>query len=361
MVLGLATAAMAAGAGRFASLGLMVFAVAALVLVFLDQQRLQPWTYQFMLVAIVLAWAKPADALALLRLLVISFYFHSAVTKLDYTFLHTLGQQFLAALAGTLGASLEAVSPPARAVTAALFPVAELLIAVGLCFTRTRGAALAGAIVLHTLLLVILGPWGLDHKPGVLVWNVYFIVQDVVLFWTPRRPPRVAPRGAARSVFRSHAPWGVQATIVAAVVLPLLAPTSWFDLWPSWGLYASCAQRVQLVVHRRELAQLPDALRCVAEASSDPLDPWLNVRLDRWALAVLGAPIYPQNRYQLGVAEAAIVRYGLVHRVRVLRFGLADRLTGEREHDVLPTLAKISAAANEYTFNARPNQALFAP
>jgi len=115
-------------------------------------------------------------------LFVIGFYFHSAVTKFDYSFLHTLGQQFLDALAALLGTPLDDWSDRARFTLAAAFPAGELAIAVGLCFAATRRVALAAALLLHGTLLLILGPWGLGHKPGVLIWNVFFIVQDVLLF-----------------------------------------------------------------------------------------------------------------------------------------------------------------------------------
>ena len=51
--------------------------------------------------------------------------------------------------------------------------------------------------MLHGLLLVILGPWGLDHKPGVLLWNAYFIVQDVLLLAGPVRQSQLQPQDVA--------------------------------------------------------------------------------------------------------------------------------------------------------------------
>ena len=102
MILGLVLAGFAPDGRRLTPASLLLFASATLALSLFDQQRLQPWAYQFMLVAVVLALSPPQAALGLLRLLVISFYFHSAITKFDYSFLHTLGQQFLAALGGHL-------------------------------------------------------------------------------------------------------------------------------------------------------------------------------------------------------------------------------------------------------------------
>ncbi len=282
-----------------------------------------------------------------MRLLVVSFYFYSAATKLDDSFLHTLGQQFLEALAGSRAA---AWSPAVRLALAAVFPLGELAVAAGLAFRRTRRAALAGAVLLHVLLLVILGPWGLDHKPGVLIWNAYFIVQDLLLFAAPRKLPQTS----TEQTTALRAPWPAVALVLAAVVLPVLEPTAWFDMWPSWGLYASNAERVVLQVHRRAGDGLPEALTPFVEQPDDPADPWLTVRLDRWALASLSAPIYPQNRSQLGVAAAVIERVHLANRARVIRLGLANRFSGAREETILQGPAQLAAAGDEYFFNSRP-------
>ena len=354
MVVGLA-GALAAPRGRWATASLVTFAASAAGMILVDQQRLQPWAYQFILLALVLALAEPRGAFALLRLLVVSFYFHSALTKLDYTFLHTLGQQFLAALVGTCGLSGDDWSAPVRLAGAAVFPVGEMLVAVTLLAAPTRKIGLAGAITLHVLLLVILGPWGLDHKPGVLVWNVYFIVQDLLLFWPARGP---AATGGVPDALASKVPWPACALVGAAIVLPFLEPVGWFDMWPSWGLYAPSAERVALEVHRREVDRWPEELRGYLEASADPREPWMRVRLDRWSLDVLGAPIYPQNRVQLGLAAGVAARFGFGHRVRVVRFDQAARFTGKRHYAVFRGLVQLESAGDEYFFNARPRSNL---
>jgi hypothetical protein len=356
MLLGLAGALVGQRQGTLAAVALWLFAAAATGMMLLDQERLQPWAYQFLIVAVVMALADARAACALLRLFTISFYFYSALTKFDASFLHTLGQQFLSALAGVFGASLDGWSDFWRLAAALVFPMGEASVALGLCFARSRRWALAGAVLLHVLLLVILGPWGLHHKPGVLVWNLYFIVQDVLLFGTPAFLKMVQPAGDKQPSPAGKVSWLAQAITAAAICLPLLGSTTWFDIWPSWGLYASCAERVTLLIHRRGMEQLPDALQTFAETPEDPDDPWLTLRLDRWSLDALGAPIYPQNRFQLGVVEAVIVRYQLGHRARVVRFDLAERWTGIRSHQVLAGLPQVIAAGDEYFFNTRPRQ-----
>ena len=360
MVAGLLMALVARAAGAWGRRGLLLFAASTCAMFVLDQNRLQPWAYQLAIMALVLAWGEGRSAVALLRLFIASFYFHSALTKLDYSFLHTLGQQFLAVLVELAGGSLDSWGDTARLAAALVFPVGELLVAAGLCVARLRGAALVGAVMLHVLLVAILGPWGLDHKPGVLVWNCFFIVQDVLLFapqrwltWKSAMPPAASDEPV-------RVPRRVRALVAAVVLLPLLVWSTWFDMWPSWGLYASNSERVVLLVHRSELANLPEPVARFVEESPDEREPWARVRLDRWALETLGAPIYPQGRSQLGAAQAVIERYVAAHRARVVRFGLAARLNGERSHDVFTSLGQLQAAGGEYYWNTSPRRTFFA-
>src|SRR5262249_47589530 len=145
MLLGL-VGMLAAPAGRWAKTSLVLYAASATAAILFDQMRMQPWAYQFVLLSLVLALAQAGAAIALVRLLIASFYFYSALTKLDYSFLHTLGQQFLASLAGACGLSVDGLSEQTRLSLALMFPLGELAIAIGLLWRRTRPVALLGAV-----------------------------------------------------------------------------------------------------------------------------------------------------------------------------------------------------------------------
>jgi hypothetical protein len=365
----LLTALLAPARGRLGRIALAAFAGLTLAAVLFDQHRLQPWAYQFAVVAVVLAGCAPARAGTLLRVLTISLYFYSAVSKFDYVFLHTVGQQFLAALLDFVGIDAAELSDLLRLALAALFPLGELLVALGLCFRRTSRVALAGAVATHLLLLVLLGPFGLGHKPAVLVWNVYFIAQDLLLFGgrregeAPAEPERVESR-ELRAESRTAAPrrnsLAAPAILGAVVLLPLLEPLGWFDHWPAWGLYAPKASRVVVQVRRSAAERLPKSLRRHLRAESEA-SPWLRLRIADWSLAALDAPIYPQARFQLGVAEAVVRRYRLARSAQIHLFTAADRQTGKRESETLVGLRGVENAAEWFWLNVHPAGRYFDP
>ena len=339
------------------ALGSFAFCLAGLML--LDQHRIQPWAYQFLLIAIVLAVLPSGPGIFWLRVLTVSIYFHSAVTKLDASFLETLGQRFLDVPFGLIQVSIENWPLPVRGMAAAVFPVGELLIAVGLCLPRVRRGALAAAIAMHFAMFLILGPWGLQHRAGVLIWNVFFAVQDWILFG--RSVSRIAgsASNSPNDVSNAESPVKVSAVrlmeglIVAAVLLPLLEPWGLWDHWPGWGLYASRAQRVTVFVHEAGRRRLPREIQAFL-ISTEPSDPWQRLRIDRWSLDVLAAPIYPQSRFQLGVAAALDRCYGLNEQLEVDIEEAADRWTGERSRHRLRGGRPLAEACEAYWFNGRP-------
>ena len=164
MVAGLAAALFAPR--RFVPASLLIFAASTAALVIVDQHRLQPWAYQYAVVAIVLALADAARVIAMLRLLIISFYFHSALTKLDYSFLHTLGQQFLSALADRLRSVDRSMERERAAVGGRGLSGRRAGDRRWACALGELAAVFFATLLLHVLLLVILGPLGLDHKPS---------------------------------------------------------------------------------------------------------------------------------------------------------------------------------------------------
>jgi hypothetical protein len=331
------------------------FAALMLAMFCLDQHRIQPWAWQFVFVALALAFLNRDQSFRYLRLLTLSVYFFSAVSKLDYTFLHGMGQEFLFDLCRFVGIDLETWSDPVRLAGASLFPVGELLVALLLAWPPTRRAGVWFAVALHLLLILMLGPLGAGHKPGVLIWNAFFIPQAYLLFWpTPRTrvsETLVAPRERPGS--RRVVPL-VKAAIVAAALLPAMEWFGWYDTWPAWGLYAPRSSRAYLFVDRStaEKFSLP-----MSQYVETPLDdsPWQRIRLEQWSLNALIVPIYPEERFSLGVAVAVIRDLSLPddsYRIEIL--GKADRFTGKRLVATLRNQQQLDGALREYRINADP-------
>jgi hypothetical protein len=338
----------------------LVFAACVALLVLIDQHRLQPWAFQFALFAVVLAAMPPPRAFVLLRWLTVSIYLWSAVAKLDATFVNTLGQQFLAALVGLGGISSETWSAGARTWGALAFPLGEIIVGIGLALPLDRSAmlrriVLALVVAMHAALILLLSPLGLAHQPAVLLWNGWFIVQAVLLFGFPApQDERAAPSvvGPPSHWVAELAEVAVEMLVLVVMLLPVLNLADRYDHWLAWGLYAPRNSRALLFVPRDHVATFAPKYRKYLHPQRN--EDWVQWRLDNWSLDSLAVPLYPQDRFQLGVAEAVIAEQHLEGRFRIVLESPADRWTGRRKQQTITDLRALHQVQDSFYFNARP-------
>ncbi|MGI9474861.1 MAG: hypothetical protein ACR2NZ_25245, partial [Rubripirellula sp.] len=124
-------------------------AASLLGLFLLDQHRLQPWAYQSCIYALIFATMDERDAKRFLIPLAATVYIFSAAGKIDYQFAHTVGQDFLQAIAIPLGGIPAGFDEALRTKLALLFPSVELIAGIGLLIPTTRRVAAFVLIAMH--------------------------------------------------------------------------------------------------------------------------------------------------------------------------------------------------------------------
>jgi hypothetical protein len=315
-------------------------------LVVLDQNRLQPWAYQYLVTGLVLATADRAWSLRLARLFLIALYVHSGLSKLDVTFADELGLLFLRTGLSPFGPSPDAWPVAARRAAALGMAGFELAVGIGLALRATRRVALVGALAVHATLIGILGPWGLKHSTIVLVWNGAILVEDLLLFG-----PRAEGGGSSlRERLRTMPAVGW--VVVAAAVLPFGERWGWWDSWPSFAVYASHNERTEIYVHRDDVRSLPRSIR--RHALAIDAGPWLRIDLTGWSREARGVPFYPSGRVGDALAIWLARESRTVHPIRVVHLGRASRLSGRRERESGAGREAIERHAERYWLNARP-------
>jgi hypothetical protein len=338
---------------------LILFLVLLVGLVLVNQHRLQPWVYLAWWISLNGLWVTGfaqgspngwQTAQRFWRWLVISVYFFSAISKLDYTFLRTLGGLFLSTLWAMLP-GVEPMAPDAWPVAwLMIFPLGELLLAGGLAVGRFPRTFVGLAVFMHLLLLLILGPWGLNQQPGVWIWNLFFIGQVGWLFWPMRETTPVSDDPS------SHRSGGIGfALLYLPLGLPLLQPFGACDHWLAWELYAPRGSRVQIFLAAPLVEPASEWSEFLAPDSS-PEHGWVwhELRIDQWSLRQLHAPLYPEDRFQLGVALSVAQRVAEPEWVLVQWHGPADRWTGRRETKLLRNSLELERFSQRFLFNVRP-------
>lgn len=308
-----------------------------------DQHRLQPWAYQTAIYSVVFATLEKRLAQRFLVLIGASVYVYSALGKIDYQFLHTVGQDFLGVLATPFGGLPDGWQLADRAKLAILFPVTELLIGIGLLVPFTRRISAIAVMGMHVMLLAILGPWGLNHSTGVLTWNLLLLLQGYLLFF--QRPDVLPPRPVTEP--RKSLLW-LNATLVAGVIVaPLLERSGYWDHWLSWSLYSPHTSRLELDVHDSAIEQLGPEIQPHVQPDTDG-DRWHRLALDRWSLTDRGVPLYPQARYQLGLALNLAARDELRDNIRGRLRGVSNRWTGKRTEQRLLGIEELRDQASSF-------------
>ena len=327
----------------------LVFFVAGVSSVALSQQRLQPWMYHLLLLTPILAidagrpptirsvgWRADWSPQTLIRVLTASIYLWSAWSKLDVSFARDHGSDVVDALAGSVGLSTRFWSPETRANVAVMLPISELLVGVAILIPRVARKALWLSLAMHGALLLAVGPWGMNHSWGVILWNLFFIGQNTVLALSINRRRAVLSQPDGDDAIEPLRPVSrirVFATVVTvtACLAPVLRSVHCFDNWPSWAVYAASTHRVTVRISAEQAAQLPSDLRDYVHHYPSTGQ---YLRIDLWSLNVLNAPLYPQERLQFAVVKSLRERYsgdGLRDGFRIWIGQPADRWTGIRE------------------------------
>ena len=344
-------------------------AAAGLALLFLrDQHWLQPWAWQAFLLLLIEA-TFPRDAAVWQRRLAVSAYAFSAASKLDAAFADHLGWLLVVdGLAPAAGLDAAFWSEAMVRAMAWTLPAFELAAAAILVWRPRWG--LAAATAMHAGLLLTLGPWGLNHHPGVLIWNGFFLVHVWVLF-LPASRGRQSPEGVKGENASNKRGGDVASEPNAAseagplrgltsparlaawtvLLLPALEPFSLYDHWPAWSVYSN-----RPAVVRLEVGGLPPVRGVNWVGRDNPVADTQILSLSGWSFETWRTPCYPQERFQLAVAAALIDRLpeGTPFVVRVRRYD-ADRRGGATE-ETIDTRAGLTERLDRYWLNTEPGR-----
>jgi hypothetical protein len=400
----------------------LIVVIAGTCLALLNQHRLQPWLYHLMLLCPILAlddrllsdapsgippsegaellggrgWSEarakprlfsslldrgllrrlsPAPA-TLVVLLTASVYFWSGILKCDRAFVEGHGQTFVSAIADVLGLSLKFWTPEQRSLAAAMLPVGELLVAISLLVPKTRRLGLWASLLMHGLLITAVGPWGMDQRPGVLIWNVLFISQNVLLLrhlanqtnasivatpcatgsasaslepGTGRASGTLSDTSVERSGSR-HALQLARCVVIAAALVPLLRFGGWFDNWPSWAVYTAGNEHAYVLIAEDAVDRLPPDIRRFVQPRAMN-DGWSWLRIDLWSIAAVDAPLYPQKRFFVACGLTVSQLPGMEDSVRILTESSADPLTGDRSTQSYAGAEGLQEIVSEFHLN----------
>ena len=343
-----------------------LFAAALACAMALNQIRVQVWAYQFLLLAGVLAACPrsgPGDraAVALARALAVGILFHSALSKLDLAFAEGPGRRLMGGFLGVFGLDADFLDEKLIAAAAFAAPAWELVLAVLLAVPSLRRAGLAGAVVMHLGLVATL--WELGQSWGVILWNLFFLAHEFVLFWPERRGDGVPIVSALRTA--GPRAWAAVILIAAAVTLPFGTRAGYWDEWPGWAVYAASSPSALYSVGV-DPARMPPKVELGVAVATGFHHVILMPHPHERTLEELGVPLNSGPREHVGLAIADAHRIKNVYpssfaEPRVLLFPGVAPLSrpaapafGPGGGRIAAGWGEVEALADAFLLNARP-------
>lgn len=263
------------------------------LLVVLDQTRLQPWVYQYLIMLAALACERPGAAdvataepiLAANQLVVATLYFWSGAQKLNWSFGHEVMPGLLEQAGIHLPAAYASYLPAASVGVA----VCEALMGAALLVRRTRQAAVLLALGMHLLVLLML--IAASSNSVVWAWNIGMMVMVALLFW--RFDQRLDYRALRRFRGADASSHVARVVLIVCGLAPALSFVGWWDMYLSAALYSGTTPVGVIRISERVGEQLPvSAQQQIFKTRSGEL----MLPLYEWSLAELNVPPYPETR-----------------------------------------------------------------
>jgi uncharacterized membrane protein YphA (DoxX/SURF4 family) len=280
---------------RFPQKFIIAFLAVALLMALQDQNRWQPWFYQYVLMLGVLAFfnfrcdndAEQASILNMLRLMIAAIYFWSGLQKLNPHFPDDIFPWLMEPVTNHMAAG----SISKFQWLSGIFPLIETGTGIALLIPVLRKYALAAVVIMHLFILFSLGPLGHNYNPVVWPWNIAMMAFCFLLF-----------RGERMTLIQLRLmlrPVHMKLVFLLFVLMPLF---NFFNLWDSYlshNLYSGNTSNGVIYLSDSVEHQLPAAIKpySIGELNQN------QVTIKYWCMRELGVPAYPEKRNFEGVTK----------------------------------------------------------
>lgn len=287
-----------------------------------DQNRLQPWFFNYILILLVLLFYKyrmdePNNYTTVfisLQVLIALIYIFSGIQKMNDSFVPDTFQWMVSTFDTILSKrQLYLVTKFGYVV-----PYFELSMGIFLLVKPLRFIIVPLVILMHVFILITLGPLGQDCNVVIWPWNIIMIILVLLLFANVQ-----SERFFDISfLFRGLSFYTV---LTLMLIFPVFSLKNQYDSYLSSSLYSSNLNDCQLILSNRAYEKLPYYLRHFTTTNKDQ-----NVLyIKQWAINELTVPCVPEYRIFKTVHQYVIditgtnskeVRFNFIEREKLIEF-----------------------------------------
>ena len=266
----------------------------------LDQNRWQPWEYQyiFIIITLVINYKNDTDALAIIAFIFAAIYFYSGLGKMNAVFSQSI--QHALTRSGIFHASNSYLYNFLVYHSGYASGITELSLSIGLFFQRTKKIAAIFLILMHILILVLFGPFGINYDIIIWPWNIAMILLLYILFIS-KQPASIQ--------FKSIKKGWNKIIIILFGILPALNFFGYWDFFLSSSLFSTKPTDMYICINKpRSSKELqPFIVLNKNKTLCDSNSLIINVRT--WSFQELMVPAYPELRVYKNIKSQLLKRY----------------------------------------------------
>lgn len=265
---------------------LILLFLSELISCFLDTVRWQPWEYMYMciLLIMIIHFHKPKNVLLLMHLFLVSIYIFSGLHKLNRGFLSLAWMNMI--LIDFFGLSMDTILKYKLFFVGLLIPATEILLAVLLLLSKSKRKISYVLIIIHLIVLIIIGPFGLQHNSVVWFWNLAMIGILLIMYVRPIDPVTI-------NFCRSNSYW-----LALWFIMPVFSFLGHWYQYFSFNLYSGKGEQIYMCFSKKE-----EELKPYFESETNsicPGKPCLN--LQNWALSEIKSAPLPETEIYRKIA-----------------------------------------------------------
>ena len=266
----------------------------------LDQNRWQPWEYQyiFIILVFIINYKNDKNAVSVIALIFVSIYFFSGIGKINPVFSQYVRNKIV--LAGILHVSNSIVYEWLVYHIGYLLGIVEISLSIGLLIQRTQKVSAIFLILMHLFILAIFGPFGINYDRIIWPWNVVMII-ILYVFFIYNSPVSIS--------FQSIKHGWNKLVFVFFGILPVLNFFGYWDFYLSSSLFTNKPPEMYICIHKPGSSKVLQPFfagyknKFLCDSSSTLLD------VKAWSFLEMQVPPYPEIRICKSIREQILKRY----------------------------------------------------
>ncbi|MBK7426658.1 MAG: hypothetical protein IPI60_06345 [Saprospiraceae bacterium] len=273
-----------------------------ILLVLLDQMRLQPWVYIYFLMFIPFIWyfrvkdkkdkSSSLQVLNYIRILLIGTYTWSGLHKFSTEFIENV---YPSMMMGLFKVPLDSKLLEMKELGYGMAMV-ELLIGLGLIFPSTRRWSVLLAIIQHLLILAWVSPLGGNTNYAILPWNVAMIILIIFCAYKTKESILFWPAG------QNSLKWSTPLLILFIWIMPALNIKDKWDAYLSFNLYTERISHMFVALRQQAIDELdPQHLEYLA--FENLIDEGKVIDIERWSFEEMNVPVYPSHKVHCAIGN----------------------------------------------------------